>query len=159
MNQRPMQPADDHTTEIIVVAGTFVLSIVGANWLAGNLAALAIQRRPLGAPFGKSFDALTRLPDHMGDPGQAWAEPFASRLPGPFIYWPAVVLVLAAFGVVGTVAFRWLGGHRHESPDRRKRLGVEHNRAWPRPPTWRRCSLWRPHRTASYSGNGIGDGC
>jgi type IV secretion system protein VirD4 len=126
MNQhRPMPPTDDRSTEIIVAIGTVAVCLSGTNWLAANIASLVAQRRPLGAPPGKSLDALTRLPTHWGDPGQAWAEQFASQLPGPFIYWPSVAVVLAAFGFAAALAFRWLGGRRHESPDRRKRLGVE----------------------------------
>jgi type IV secretion system protein VirD4 len=125
-HQRPMPPGDDHFTEIVVAVLAAALGVVAANWLAANLAALVGRQRRLGASFGQSFEALKQMHLHLGDPRQAWAEPFASRLPGPFVYWPAVVLVLTLFGGVGFLGFRWFGGsRRHESPDRRKRLGVE----------------------------------
>ena len=125
-HQRPMPPADDHFIEIVVAVLSVVLGVVATNWLAANLAALVGRQQLLGASFGQSFDALKQMPDQLGDPRRAWVDPFASRLPGPFLYWTAVALVLAFVGGVGVFGFRWFAGsRRHESPDRRKRLGVE----------------------------------
>ena len=124
--QRPMPPTNDHTTEFIVVAGTVFLSTVGANWLGAWVAAFVGRQQRLSASFSESLQALLHMPGNFGDPRRAWTEPFASRLPGPFVYWPAVVLVVGVLTTVAFFAVRWLRGpDRHVSPDRRKRLGVE----------------------------------
>ena len=62
---------------------------------------------------------------HAGDPRLAWNEPARSNLPGPVVYWLAVVLVVVLLIALSAVLVQRLGSRRHESPDKRRRLGVE----------------------------------
>ena len=80
--------------------------VSGGHWLAASLAALVGRRRSLGAGLAESFSALRQLPKHWSDPSRAWAEPAASNLPGPMLYWISVVVVLAgAFGADATTQY------------------------------------------------------
>ena len=53
------------------------------------------------------------------------AEPARSNLPGPVVYWLAVVLVVLLAVALAAVLMQRLGSHRHEPPDKRRRLGVD----------------------------------
>ncbi len=124
---RPQAPSprdgSDDTTFVLVV-GVAATAAAG-HWLVGNLAALIGRGRLLHAGLGEALGALTRLPSHRGDPRLAWDEPARSNLPGPVVYWLAVVLVVLLVVSLATVLMHRLGPHRHEPPDKRRRLGVE----------------------------------
>ncbi len=49
----------------------------------------------------------------------------AAQLPGPVLYWTCVALVLIVSVAVVVFAVTRIGRHRHEPPDRRRRLGVD----------------------------------
>jgi type IV secretion system protein VirD4 len=123
-----IQPQPAHTdadlTVPLVLAGV-ALAITLTHWLAANLAALVGRGRLLGMNPVASFHALTRLPDHTGDPRLAWDEPARSNLPGPFVYWLAVGFVVVSVVMLAAAALQRFGSRRHEPPDKRRRLGVE----------------------------------
>jgi type IV secretion system protein VirD4 len=119
----PRRDGSDDTIFLLVVGA--VATATGGHWLVGNLAALVGRGRLLRAGLGEALGALTRLPSHPGEPRLAWDEPARSNLPGPVIYWLAVVLVVLPTLTLATVLMQRLGSHRHEPPDKRRRLGVE----------------------------------
>lgn len=119
----PRRDSSDDTMFVLAVGAA--ATAAGGHWLAGNLAALIGRGRPLRAGLGDALSALTRLPSHAGDPRLAWDEPARSNLPGPVIYWLAVVMVLLLAVTVATAVMQRLGSQRHEPPDKRRRLGVE----------------------------------
>lgn len=120
---RPQAPSSrDHSDDtLIVLAIGTAATAAGGHWLVGNLAALIGRGRPLRAGLGAAPAALTRLPSHAGDPRLAWDEPARSNLPGPVIYWLAVVLVLLLTLTIATVLTQRLGSHGDEPPDKRRR--------------------------------------
>jgi len=115
------QPIGDIIILLVIGAG---LAVVSANWLVGNLAALLARRQPLDASLVEAWMALRRMPDHWGDPRQAWAEPAASKLPGPILYWASAAVVIAVLLCVGVVVLMRMN-RRHEPIDQRRRVGVE----------------------------------
>lgn len=123
---RPTIPRRDQNDEtvIVVVVGVAAMGAIG-HWLAGNLAALIGRGGLLEAGIGDALRALVRLPSHADDPRLAWDEPARSNLPGPVIYWLAVVLVIVLAAALASAVMQRLGSRRHEPPDKRRRLGVE----------------------------------
>src|SRR5437867_15013 len=124
---RPQAPQrrDDSDDTVFVLAVGAAATAAGGHWLVGNLAALIGRGRLLHAGLGEALGALTRLPSQRGDPRLAWSEPARSNLPGPVVYWLAVVLVVLLAGTLGTVLVQRLGSQRQEPPDKRRRLGVD----------------------------------
>jgi len=120
------QPKSDRPLETFLadVVITVLVVAAGGNWLVGNLASLLARRQLLGVSPGEALVALRNMPDHWGDPRRAWAEPAASILPGPVLYWISTVLVVVTLLVVG-VAVLLRMGRRHEPVDQRRRVGVE----------------------------------
>jgi type IV secretion system protein VirD4 len=106
---------------VIVVAG-IGLALVGAVW-AGAWLALAVSGGG-HLPFAAAADAAPRLPANMSDPAEAWAAPYAERLPGAPTYW--LCTVLAAVAIAGAVALvvRWLARSKVGTAKRRP-LGVD----------------------------------
>lgn len=122
----------DHRTDddsgfewLIAAAGAMAFVVAGGHWLAANLAVLLTRREPLDGGLTDSFDALTRLPDFLGDPKLAWDGPAADQLPGPILYWLSVALVIASAVGVAVVALRYRWGREQSGPDKRTRLGVD----------------------------------
>lgn len=126
MTRKQAPPRRDNSDEdlFVLVIGAAAVA-AGGHWLVGNLAALIGRGRLLRAGFGEAVAALTRVPSHVEDPRLAWDEPTRSNLPGPVVYWLAVAVVVVLAVMLTTVLMRWLGSHRHEPPDKRRRLGVE----------------------------------
>lgn len=119
----PRRDASDDTMFMLVVGAA--ASAAGGHWIIGNVAALIGRGRLLHAGLGAALAALARLPGHASDPRLAWDEPARSNLPGPVIYWLAVALVVVLAIALAAVLIRRLGSNRHESPDKRRRLGVD----------------------------------
>ncbi|TPW07806.1 MAG: hypothetical protein FD127_4438, partial [Acidimicrobiaceae bacterium] len=111
--------------ETLAIGALVVFGAVSVgHWLAASLAALVGRQRSLDAGLAESFSALRLLPRYWSDPRRAWAEPAASNLAGPVLYWLSVVVVLAA--ALGALLL-WLKyrQRRHEPIDRRRRVGVD----------------------------------
>lgn len=108
----------------LVAVGLVGTASVG-HWLVGNAAALVGRGRLLRAGIADAMAALTRLPDHWGDPRRAWPEPAASNLPGPVVYWASAAIVAAVAAVAAALAVNIVNRRRHQPVDRRRRLGVE----------------------------------
>ena len=121
-------------TQTKAVGGTdwSPLEIVGAGLLAavitadsivlgGATLAARLHGRRLHATLGVAVRVLAKLPDHAGNPRDAWPSPIADTLPGPILYWfsTGVVAVAAVVSCVGVVRLS-----RGLSPAR-KRLGVD----------------------------------
>ena len=124
MNTRQESNGSDPINGVFI-AVVLLVGVLGiGHWLAASLAAIVGHQRTLRAGLPEAVKALAQIPKHWGDPRLAWPEPAASNLPGPFIYWPCVVLVVAAIG--GLVAL-WMRFRPkpHEPIDRRRRVGVD----------------------------------
>jgi len=124
---RPQQaPRQDGIDETLFAAAVGIAGTIAAgHWLAANLAAIVGRGRLLHGSFGDALAALTKLPQHAGNPRLAWAEPARSNLPGPVVYWTAVVVVTVVVLALGALVMQRLGSRRHEPPDKRRCLGVD----------------------------------
>ena len=94
-------------------AGCLASFAMAAVWLGAALAGLVSGGRaphPAGAP-----NALVRLPATLSQPAAAWP---ASDLPGPWLYWPAQLVVVLLAGALAVLAIRFL------RPVERDGLGV-----------------------------------
>lgn len=126
MNRPPQAPRQDGIDETLFAAALGIAGTIAAgHWLAANLAAIVGRGRLLHGSFGDALAALTKLPQHAGNPRLAWAEPARSNLPGPVVYWTAVVVVSVVVFALGVLVMQRLGSRRHEPPDKCRRLGVE----------------------------------
>lgn len=126
MSRPQAPPRRDHSDDtVFVLAVAAAATAAAGHWLVANLAALIGRGRPLHAGLGDALGAPTRLPSHARDPRLAWDEPARSSLPGPVVYWLTVVLVVLLAVTLATVLVHRLGSHRHEPPDKRRRLGVD----------------------------------
>ena len=109
---------------------TFVLGIAGVVvaagavlWLGAQTASLVRNHRPLDLNAQGAAIALRRLPDTIGDPRLAFAEPLRDQLPGPLLFWPCLLLSVAVAGCVAYGLWRVFRSGRTPL-DQRKRLGV-----------------------------------
>ena len=100
-------------------------ALPAAHWVIGQTAALLGRGHLLRASLSDALTALLGLPQHLGDPRQAWPASAAAQLPGPVVYWLAAALVLGAVAAGSAAAVARLGRRRHEPVDRRRRLGVQ----------------------------------
>jgi type IV secretion system protein VirD4 len=124
MNQNRPNNNSAAADTAILAAVLALGAITGGHWLAAAIAALLGRRQMIDGGFVESLEALTRMPDHWGDPRRAWSEPAASSLPGPVVYWFSVGLVVAAV-IAGVVWWLQRRVGRSEPIDKRRRLGVE----------------------------------
>jgi type IV secretory pathway TraG/TraD family ATPase VirD4 len=98
---RPSAGSPGHDlTDLAVCALGGLLGLGLALWCGAALAALATGHPAPPGGIGPALSAL-RSPT---DPASAW--PPGSELPGPFVYWTATLLVLAAIGAAGWFALR-----------------------------------------------------
>ncbi len=81
MNQNRPNNNSDAADTAILAAVLALGAITGGHWLAAAIAALLGRRQMIDGGFVESLEALTRMPDHWGDPRRAWSEPAASSLP------------------------------------------------------------------------------
>ncbi|MDW3212674.1 MAG: type IV secretory system conjugative DNA transfer family protein [Ilumatobacteraceae bacterium] len=120
MNERPSSMSAPETLLLVAACAVVALGVVA--WSGAALAAMLNGER-LDGGLAAAMRALTRLPDHLGDPRMAWRAPEdRAALPGPTLYWAATSCVLlAVLGVVWLGLWVW-----RRSLDRgRVRLGVE----------------------------------
>lgn len=125
MNRMDARPRQPDLLEI-ALGGLAIVAFVaaGGQWLTGNIAALLGRGRLAHASLIQAFTSLTRLPQHVGDPKAAWPPTVAVNLPGPAVYYLAVILALATLGSAGYAGVRLWSGRRREPIDKRRRLGV-----------------------------------
>jgi len=122
MNSRPN---DSDGGELLFIIGVAILGTIAvSNWLVGNLAAVVGRGRPLHASIADALAAAAHLPKHPGDPRLAWPPADAANLPGPFAYWASAVVVLGIVVLVAGIVVAKVSGSRHDTVDRRERLGV-----------------------------------
>ena len=123
--QAPPRP-DGSDDALLVIVGGLAAAAVGGHWLVGNVAALIGRGRFLRASLGDAAQRARRAfrstPPTLALPGTSQ---LGSNLPGPVLYWLATALVLLLAATVAAVVVHRLGSHRHEPPDKRRRLGVE----------------------------------
>lgn len=125
MTNQPNQPGDNDGLVNLALGLLAVAFAVGADlWAGATAAAWLTTRQTLGIKAEQVPAALKALPANLSNPAAAWPEPAASRLPGPFIYWPVTILLTAA---VLFVLFKAWGVYhdRGDTLDKRKRLGVD----------------------------------
>ena len=99
-------------------------SVVAGAWLAVAVLAAAVGGERLGVSGQSAIEVVFRLPSTVFDPATAWPEPAASRLPGPFVYWPAT-LAAASPLMVGAWWWRTRRNRHSIGLDVRERLGVD----------------------------------
>lgn len=116
----PTGGGDEWFTYVIVGVG----GLAGSVWAGAQLASLLSSGRPLPVSLGDALRAGVRLPETMGDPAAAWPAAAQSQLPGPWLYWPATALVLAAAIGLAALMVRSFGSTKLGT-QRPKRLGVE----------------------------------
>jgi type IV secretion system protein VirD4 len=99
---------------------------VAATVWAGAAAATALAGGgSLGAGLADAARAAVGLPGHLSDPAAAWPEPAATRIPGPWLYWPSTAVAFGAAGGVTVGVLRWRAGVRAVGPVRLRRLGFK----------------------------------
>lgn len=105
----------------VVLAAVLAVS----SWLVLELAAVLFAGGSLHLSASAALAGITRLPEHLGDPRDAWPTRVRAHLPGPLGIYAAGLVVLAAS--VGVITIGWhlarsaattLGGG---SPGRRER--------------------------------------
>ncbi len=99
-----------------------VAAILAAVWFGGWLAARTVGA-DLGVGPAKVIGVITEMARHLADPRLAWPEPARSRLPGPWIMWPATILCLLPW-LTALVVMARRGRVRFGLADR-ERLGVK----------------------------------
>jgi type IV secretion system protein VirD4 len=110
--------------ELVVLAiGALVAAVVGVVWAGASLA-LVMAGEPSAVPVSSAVDALGRLPSSGGDPASAWAEPYASALPVPALYWTCTAAVAIGAAVLLALGVRWFGRSKVGTSKRRP-LGVD----------------------------------
>ena len=111
-------------SERLMVAVAVVVFGIGWSVVAGAWLAAAVVGERLGVSGQAAIEVVFRLPSTMFDPATAWPEPAASRLPGPFVYWPAT-LIAASPLMVGGWWWRTRRNRHSIGLDVRERLGVD----------------------------------
>lgn len=106
----------------LLIGATFAISAGLVVWLGAALSAALTGNRLTGG-LSDGVRAAFRLPEHASDPRLAWPAPAdRAALPGPALYWPCTVIVLAgALSAVRAAAWLW----RSTRERGRIRLGVE----------------------------------
>jgi type IV secretion system protein VirD4 len=103
----PRRPILDEPIDY-VIAALIIVGVGGALtlYLAGQLAGLLFEFAWPHVTIGQTLQIAKALPEHWGDPKQAW--PIAARadLPGRAGFIAAAVLALAVLGTVVTVLWR-----------------------------------------------------
>lgn len=111
---------DEWFTYVIIGVG----GLVGSLWAGAQLASLAWSQQTLPVTLGDALRAGIQLPETMGNPAAAWPVDVQSQLPGPWLYWPVTVLVLATVVGLGALVVHSFGSTKLGT-QRPKRLGVE----------------------------------
>lgn len=111
---------DEWFTYVIIGVG----GLVGSLWAGAQLASLVWSQQSLPVTLGDALQAGIQLPETMGDPAAAWPLEVQAQLPGPWLYWPATMVVLVALVVLGALVVRSFGSTKLGT-QRPKRLGVE----------------------------------
>lgn len=109
---------DDVVTRLVLAGGAAIAGAAATVWATGQLAALLASRAWPDVAAADMLGVLTGLPDHLGDPGQAWPEPAAAAMPGPVGMYATVAGVVLA--LLGLAAVAGMGYARlRERRDRR----------------------------------------
>jgi len=107
--------------ELVAAAGLGIaVTAGGVVWAGAALAALLSGER-LDADLATAVRAAVALPKHLSDPAAAWPAGSAASLPGPWLYWPCTLLVIAALVGLGVSGWRL----RARFATGRRRLGVD----------------------------------
>lgn len=96
-------PVTERLFAVAVLAMGAVLAVV---WAGAALAAVLGGTWPLPAGLGDAATALVRLPSHFARPAEAWPAPARAVLPGPVLYWPAQVVVVAGLAAAVVAGVR-----------------------------------------------------
>src|SRR6184192_3989309 len=89
----------------------FIAAILGIGaafavvWAGAELAGLT-HGHVVHIGLSDAGIALAGLPSHRGNPAAAWPPPIAHQLPGPWLYWPAQLIVLAAIAALGALGWK-----------------------------------------------------
>ena len=108
-----------------VLFGVLGVAVWGGAWLA----VVVTGGGGFDAGVGDGVVAAFRLPGHLTEPGAAWPGGARAGIPGPLVYWPATLVVLAVVGA-GAAGGLWLW-QRWQTAGTvdRERLGVN-AKAW-----------------------------
>jgi len=91
--RRPL--LDGPSDYLIVVLVIVVVTATMGTWVTGQLAGLLTHAVWPPVSFGAAFAIARRIPNHLGDPKQAWPAAARADLPGPIGFTVVAVLVLA----------------------------------------------------------------
>lgn len=103
-----------------------LLGFVAAVWSGAQVATLVSTGGFLSVSFGDALGAMFRLTQHGSEPALAWPEAIRGSVPGPWVYWPATVVVGAIELTVMTLVAMRVFSYR-VGQARRERLGVNAN--------------------------------
>ena len=119
----PSAPSTSGFETFVLGIGGLVVATGAVLWLGAQAASLVTNHHHLELDAQTVALALRRLPETMGDPRLAFAEPVRNQLPGPVVFWPCLLLSLA---VVASLAYGlWRVLRSSRAPlDERTRLGV-----------------------------------
>ncbi len=90
---------------IAAILGVGVASVL--MWATAQLASIVSTGRVLNIDIAGSGPALINLRHHLDDPAAAWPPDVAALLPGPLVYWPCTLTVLASTCLLGWKTWRW----------------------------------------------------
>ncbi len=94
--------------------GVVLVVVGGGVWLTGEVAGLLFRGVLPHATFVQALGAAVALPQHLGDPRQAWPASARGGMPGLAGFAIAAVLVAAVLAVAARFAMRWRLAHRSQ---------------------------------------------
>jgi type IV secretion system protein VirD4 len=114
----------------LVAWAIVLLGAVGlVVWGGARLAVVVAGGGAFDAGVAEGVAAACRLPGHLGDPAGAWPVDVRGGVPGPLIYWPATLVVVAAVAAIATAGLWVWQRLQRVGTAPRDRLGVD-ARAW-----------------------------
>jgi type IV secretion system protein VirD4 len=100
-------PGHDFADVVLIGVLTLLALIGGGTWLTGQIAALTFNATWPPVGFGEALHAAWALPEHLGDPRQAWPAGVRADLPGPAGFAAAALIAFLDITIVMAGSLRW----------------------------------------------------